>query len=137
MGESDPYGIYARVFNATTGENVTSEILVNNYTTSYENSPSICSLSKNSFAVSWHGEGENDLIGVYARVFNATNGENLTTQFLVNSFIPNSQSNPSICALSEEIMAVAWQSNGQDGPDDGIYARVFNATTGENLTLEF
>ena len=131
------YDVHARVFNATSGKNITSEFRVNDYTTNNQFYPSICALSNEIFVVAWHGMGESDDYGVYARVFNATSGNNITSEFRVNDYTDSGQQYPSICALSNDSFAVVWQSNNQDGPNYGIYARAFNATTGENITSEF
>jgi hypothetical protein len=132
-------GVYVRVFDATTGENITSEFRANYYTSNNQENPSICALSNDTIAVAWQSDGQDgDEYGIYARVFNATTGENITAEFRANYYITKSQLNPSICALSNDTIAVAWQSDGQDIPTSyGIYARIFNATTGENVTSEF
>jgi hypothetical protein len=133
-------GIYAKVFNITTGLNTTAEIQVNNYYASRQEKPSICALSKDKFVVAWSSltQDPDGSVGTYARVFNATNGMNLTPDLMVNSYYQGNQIEPSICALSEDKFAVAWTSQAQD-PDGsyGIYARVFNATNGVNMTSEF
>jgi hypothetical protein len=132
------YGIYVRVFNATTGENITAEFRANYYTLSDQKFPSICALSNDTIAVAWQSDGQDSSNnGIYARIFNATTGENITAEFRANYYTTNSQENPSICALSNDTIAVAWQSDGQDGSNLGIYARIFNATTGKNITNEF
>ena len=134
-GTSDDAGIYARVFNATSGNNISSEILVNNYTTNNQQHASICALSNEKFAVAWYGVGESDY-GTYARVFNATSGNNITSEFRVNNYTTGTQIYPSICALSNDIIAVAWEGEGESD-NNGVYVRIFNATTSENLTSEF
>ncbi|MBD3216433.1 MAG: hypothetical protein GF311_27720, partial [Candidatus Lokiarchaeota archaeon] len=136
--DGDVNGIYACVFNATTGLNITKEIQVNSYTNYNQRYPSICALSEDKFAIAWQSDvqdGSGD--GVYAGVFNATTGTTITSEFRVNYITTNDQQRPSICALSEDKFAVAWQSDGQDGDLEGIYASVFNATTGMNMTAEF
>ncbi|TXT56307.1 MAG: hypothetical protein BAJALOKI1v1_1940004 [Promethearchaeota archaeon] len=138
--DSDEYGIYARVFNATTGQNTTAEFRVNYNTTDDQQNPSVAALSEDSFVVAWQTNetyDENDLWNVKARVFNATTGENITAEFQVNHFTDLDQFLPDISALSEDLFAVTWASWGQDGSSMGIFANVFNATTGINITAEF
>jgi hypothetical protein len=141
-GPLNSEGIYASVFNATTGERITSEFQVNNYTDDNQENPSVCALSEDTIAVAWQSKGQDNnssnKYGIFATILNATTGENITAEFRVNYHITNNQINPSICALSEDNVAVTWQSSGQDPDDsDGIYARIFNATTGANITSEF
>lgn len=132
------YEIYGRIFNASNGENKTTEFRVNNYQTGNQDNPTICALSEDTFAVAWTSWGQDgDSGGIYARVFNATTGLNTTAEFQVNVYELDNQLNPSICALAEDTFAVAWQSVGQDSAGSGVYARVFNATTGLNTTAEF
>ena len=132
------YGVYARVFNATTGNGITAEFRANEYTTDQQYRPSICALSSDALAVAWMSNGQDSSgFGIYARVFNATTGNNITAEFQVNDYTISDQIEPSICALSSDLIAVGWTSDGQDGSDYGIYARVFNATTGNNITAEF
>jgi uncharacterized protein with NRDE domain len=138
-GESDPSGVYANIFNATTGKNITSEFRVNYYNADVQSNPSICALSNEIFTVAWQGIGTGDISGngVFARSFNATTGESINSQFRVNQYTTNNQENPSIFALSENKLVVSWESYGQDGSEDGIYARTYNATTGDPLSSEF
>ncbi len=133
-------GVYARVFNATTGKNITVEFRVNQHTDKSQLNPSICALSNETFAITWQSYDQdyaNPDYGVYARVFDATTGQQLTSEFQVNDYVSDDQDEPSICALSSDRLAIAWESDGQDGSGSGIYACVFNATTGNNITSEF
>ena len=138
FGQGDSSGVYASVFDAKTGNNITSEFQVNDYTENHQGSPSICALSSDTFAVAWESEGQDsDGWEVYARVFDATTGNNITSEFRVNHYTPSDQQNPSICALSSDTFAVAWTSWEQDDSGYGVYARVFDAKTGNNITREF
>ena len=131
-------GVYATVINATTGNNMTAEFRVNNYITNDQDNPSVCALSDDSFVVVWESSFQDtNGAGVYATVINATTGNNMTAEFRVNSYITNDQDNPSVCALSSDTFAVAWESNLQDTNGVGVYGTVINATTGNILTAEF
>ena len=118
-------------------ERILNEMQVNDYTADEQNYPSICTLSSDTFAVAWSGSGEGDSNGIYATVIDTTTGNNITREVRVNNYTADGQSEPSICALSSELFAVAWTSDGQDGFGEGIYATVINATTGNNITREF
>jgi hypothetical protein len=135
--DGNRYGIFAKVFGAN-GENTTAEIQVNYNATNDQKYPSIYPLSENKFAVAWQSlEQDGDDYGIFARVFDATNGENTTAEFQVNSNATNKQENPSICALSESRLVITWQSLEQDGDSYGIFARVFDATTGKSIMNTF
>ena len=135
--DGDGYGIYATVINATTGKNVTSEIQVNYNTTDDQKNPSTCALSSDSFVVAWWSEGQDGSgAGIYATVINATTESNITTEFRVNDYTTGDQKDPSTCALSSDSFAVAWESYGQDGSNEGIYVTIINITTGATLMSE-
>ena len=105
--DGDGYGIYARVFNITTGNNITAEFRVNEGTTYSQYNPSICALSNDTLAIAWRDTGQNPPgDNVYARVFNATTGNNITAEFRVNTYTANDQYAASICALSSDAFAV-------------------------------
>lgn len=57
-------------------------------------------------------------------------------EFRVNTWVANSQQQPSIVRLTGGSFVVAWQSNGQDGSGFGIYAQRYTAT-GVRLGQEF
>ncbi|MFX1277291.1 MAG: hypothetical protein ACFFAT_19890, partial [Promethearchaeota archaeon] len=135
-GASDNFGIYASIINASTGENLTAVFRINNHTTGDQKYPSICALSNETFVIAWEGQGASDTLGIYASVFNATTGTNMTSEFRVNSYASGPQNFPSICALSDETFVIAWQGEGASDTL-GIFASVFNATTGTNMTSEF
>ncbi len=62
---------------------------------------------------------------VYVRRFSA-NGDPLGDEQRVNTYRPDAQWNPQVAAGIDGGFLVAWQSKGQDGSDDGIYARGYS-----------
>ena len=129
-GESD------HLLTASTYETITGEFQINHYTAGSPINPSICALSNENFVAAWCGAGKGDGNGVYANIFNAVTGENITSEFRLNQHTAGSQNNPSICALSNEKFAATWNGAGP-GDGTGVYARIFSAITGESLTAEF
>ncbi|MFX1345088.1 MAG: hypothetical protein ACFFAI_08255 [Promethearchaeota archaeon] len=131
------YDVYARVYNATTGTPITGEFRVHNDTAGSQHRPSVCTLSPDSFAVSWESNTQDgDGFGVAGVVIDAATGNNITREFQVNDYSTDDQWFSSICALDNEKIAVAWRSNGQDGNSNGVYATVIDTTTGNNITTE-
>lgn len=55
----------------------------------------------------------------------------------MGSFPNNYLGFPSICALSNDTVAIVWECFPQDGDAIGIYGTIINATTGKNITAEF
>ncbi|MBD3214240.1 MAG: hypothetical protein GF311_16640 [Candidatus Lokiarchaeota archaeon] len=137
IGPSTDFDIFARVFNASTGENITQEFRVNHFGNGKQWFPSICSLSDDFFIISWGSEGQDPdgSYGVYATVFSATMGTNITAEFRVNNYTDDAQRMPSIASLSEDRVAFAWASEGQD-PDGsyGVYSRVFFFNSAPEIT---
>jgi len=128
-------GVYAKVFNSS-GVNLTNEFHVNTYTTGDQLNPSAGRLTDTTFVVTWQSyQQEGSGYGVYAKVFSSS-GANLTNEFRVNTYKTADQFVPSVSQLTSTVFMVAWTSNGQDGYNDGVYARVFS-NTGANLTNEF
>ncbi|TFF98444.1 MAG: hypothetical protein EU541_06850 [Promethearchaeota archaeon] len=140
--DGDGRGIYASVINATTGTNMTAEFRVNDYTSNDQKDPSLTALSEDSFVAAWESGGqapgqESYFYSSYGSVFNATSGTRITDEFRLNNYIGFHQEDPSITALTEDSFAAAWESGGQDGAQNEVYANIFNATTGANMTTEF
>ena len=135
--DGSDYGIYATVFSAATGANLTPEVQLNTHTQYDQRDPSVFALSGDTFAVAWHSQlQDGSSWSIYGSVFNATNCQNLTNEFRVNTFNAGAQDYPSLTALTTTSFAVAWRSENQDGDGNGIFATVIDATTGDNLIAE-
>jgi hypothetical protein len=109
------------------------EFRVNTYTTGAQRSPAVGKQGDN-FVVAWESDGQDgDLSGIFARSFTAP-GVPLGPEFQVNSYTTSSQHAASV-AEGDTFAVIAWQSEGQDGDQGGIYARRFDA--GGPLGVEF
>ncbi|WP_424971012.1 Ig-like domain-containing protein [Dinoroseobacter sp. S76] len=60
----------------------------------------------------------------------------LTPEEILNAFPVSDQDLPAITTLADGRFVVTWESFGQDGDQNGIYAQVFSAQ-GERIGLEF
>jgi hypothetical protein len=79
------------------------------------------------FVVAWHGFAQDGSdYGVFARRFNAM-GVAQGVEFQVNVYTPLDQNDPAVGMESDGDFAVAWDSEGQDGSDVGVFARLFTA----------
>jgi len=77
--------IYAR-FCAANGTFLTSDLLVNTYTNSFQINPSVATLADGSVVVVWASDGQDgDLQGVYAQRFSAV-GAKLGAEFRINQW---------------------------------------------------
>ncbi len=119
------YGIYARTYN-NNGEAVSAEVQVNTTTLNDQTAPEVTGLSNGNYVATWTSDGQDGSgLGVYAQVMDANN-QPVGTEFKVNSYNTNDQSQPAVTSLNNGTFVVTWQSTGQDGSQEGIYAKVFN-----------
>lgn len=126
-GASSSWGIYAQRYNAS-GVAQGSEFKVNTTTANTQAYPSVTALDNGDFVVSWESAGQDGSgFGIYAQRFDAS-GTALGTEFRVNTFTTLDQREASVSALSDGGFVVTWQSNGQDGSYDGVYAQRYNAS---------
>jgi predicted Ser/Thr protein kinase len=126
----------AKRSSTETLEKIGPEFRVNTYTTGSQGSPSIASLSDGKFVVAWMSNGQDGSdYGVYGQMYNA-DGSKYSSEFRVNTYTTNDQSDPSVAGLSDGKFVVTWHSDGQDGSDYGIYGQMYNAD-GSKYSSEF
>jgi uncharacterized protein YfaQ (DUF2300 family) len=126
------YGVYGQRFDSNWNK-VGSEFQVNTWTTDNQAGPSITSLSNGGFLVVWTSGSDHDpssgqdgsAYGLYGQRFDS-NGNKVGSEFQVNTWTTDDQTNPSITSLSNGGFVVVWQSNGQDGSDFGVFGRIFS-----------
>jgi hypothetical protein len=131
-------GSYAGVFGrrfASTGAPLAGELQVNSFTTGYQAGPAVAPDADGDFVIVWEGEGEADSSGVFARRFNAP-GVPQAGEFLVNTYTSSNQARPDVSMSGNGAFVVIWQSEGQDGSNEGVFGRRFNAA-GSPLAAEF
>jgi len=129
------YNIYAQRYN-TDGTTNGSEFLVNTYTTSLQYNSSVAMTSDGKFVITWQSQGQDgNSSGVYAQKYNA-NGSVNGSEFLVNTYTTNLQSNSSVAMTSDGKFVITWDSYLQDGNFSGIYAQKYNSD-GSTLGSEF
>lgn len=131
--EGDP-GIYAKRYD-TNGLVQGGEFLVSPLFTRHSTSivnmlspPAITVLKDGGFAVSWESFDNYDptKTNIYAQRYDA-GGMPLGSEFLVNTYTTNDQSNPSITGMKDGGFVVSWSSNNQDGSGSGIYVQRYDA----------
>ena len=117
-------GIYAQRYNSA-GVAVGSEFQVNNTTIANQKNPTVAMDANGDFVISWTSYGQDeDNYGIYARRYNSS-GAPQGNEFLVNNTTIDSQSNPSVAIATDGNFVISWQSFGQDGSSDGIYAQLY------------
>jgi len=103
------------------------EFMVNSHTTGSQERPSISPLINGGFVITWQSENQDgDGFGIYAQRYQADGSPN-GAEFQVNSYTSNNQMFPAVSGLNNGGFIITWQSNGQDGDGDGIYAQRYHA----------
>ena len=119
-------GVYAQRYSAA-GAPQGLEFRVNTSTTGDQEFPAIAMDSAGSFVIAWDSrslDGTTDR--VYAQRYSAA-GAPQGGEFLVNTCTTGFQSHPAIAMDSAGDFVITWQSNGQDGHAEGIYAQRYSA----------
>jgi hypothetical protein len=133
--DGSDWGVYGQRFDPN-GNKVGSEFQVNTSKAFDQGHPSITSLSNGGFVVVSRSYGQDGSdFGVYGQRFDS-NGNKVGSEFRVNTWTTNEQSNPSITSLSNGGFVVVWTSDGQDGSDYGVYGQRFDSN-GNKVGYEF
>ncbi|MEH6836649.1 beta strand repeat-containing protein, partial [Falsihalocynthiibacter arcticus] len=119
-------GVFSQAFNAD-GTTQGSETRVNTHTTSSQYNQQITALSDGGWVITWQSIGQDGGgSGIYAQAYNA-DGTTQGGETQVNTYTTLSQTEPQIAALSDGGWVITWESSGQDGESNGIYAQTYNA----------
>jgi Tol biopolymer transport system component len=126
--DGDSEGIFIKKFTMTSNTSISGEFQVNSYTTSSQINPTIAMKADSNFIISWQSSGQDgDLEGIYAQRVDS-NVNALGSEFQVNSYTTSSQVNPSVAMKADGSFIISWQSLGQDGDLEGIYAQRFDSS---------
>jgi hypothetical protein len=83
--------------------------------------------AEGDYVVAWISyEQDGSQSGIFACRF-ASNGTPLAAEFQVNAHTVIAQNDPALGLGEDGQFVVAWQSNSQDGPEYGIFARRFTS----------
>jgi VCBS repeat-containing protein len=118
------FGIYAQRYSGT-GSAIGGEFRVNSFTTNDQSNPAVVSLADGGFVITWDSFNQDGSgYGVFGQRYNAA-GSPVGSEFQVNDYTIGSQSNSDLAARDDGTLVATWMSNGQDGSDQGVYARIF------------
>ncbi len=93
-------------------------------------------MNDGGFVVAWQSNGQDgNLDGIFGQRYQA-NETLFGSEIRVNNYTTSFQINPTIAPLNDGGFVVAWQSNGQDGDNYGIFAQRFQ-DNGNPLGSEF
>ncbi|MHC5858254.1 NHL repeat-containing protein [Nostoc sp.] len=125
--DGDYYGIYAQRYN-NAGVAVGVEFQVNSTTIRNQFNPAIAMDASGDFVVSWQSLGQDGSgYGIYAQRYNNA-GVAVGVEFQVNNTTISNQTNPTVAMDANGDFVISWQSYGQDGDNNGIYARRYNSS---------
>jgi hypothetical protein len=111
------------------------EFQVNTYTYGPQMAPAVAAGS-GGFVVAWESNVQDgEFAGVFARRFSAS-GAGVATEFQVTTFTLGYQYGAAVAMDAEGDFVIVWQSFGQDGFSNGLFAQRF-ASTGAALGSEF
>jgi hypothetical protein len=131
----DGYTVRGQRFDAS-GAPRGAEFQVNSYTTSYQLDAAVAADASGNFVVVWGSfTQDGDAYGVFGQRFAAT-GLPRGAEFRVNSHTTSYQTQPAVASDAEGGFVVVWTSYGQDGDNDGLFARSYDAL-GAPKGLEF
>ena len=127
VGEGTAFDVYGQRFNAN-GTKAGSEFQVNSHTTGDQVWSRVASASNGDFVVVWGSDGQDGSgWGVYGQRYNA-DGTKAGSEFKVNTTTNDDQWYPAVAMGGGGDFVVAWDSNGQDGSEYGVYARRYNSS---------
>ncbi|KAJ6238735.1 oil body-associated protein 2a [Anaeramoeba flamelloides] len=112
-----------------------SKFQVNTFAPNWQGESSIATIGehKQKFVITWQSDEEDgSRFGIFAQMFNSTNGCKIGIEFQVNTYTSYNQAYPSISSIGKnrEKFVIAWASDQQDGSLFGIFAQMFNSTNG-------
>ena len=129
---SEMKDIYVKKMNST--HNVLEDVLrINTYTLASQHNPSIALLRDKSLVAAWESYGQDGSVeGIYGqKLFIDASGaiRKEGEEFRANSYTANAQKNPAVAALDNGGFVIGWDSRGQDGSVEGIFAQQFFKNT--------
>ncbi len=123
--DGDSSGVYGQRYSAA-GVPQGSEFRINTYTTGNQYAAVVAMDSAGDFVVAWNSPQDGSDYGVYAQRYNPL-GVPQGSEFRVNTYTSGNQAFPSIAMDSAGDFVVSWNSYGEDGSNDGVYAQRYNS----------
>jgi hypothetical protein len=112
------------------------EFRVNAYTTNYQGHPAVAADAGGAFVVVWASNGlDGNFSGIFGQRYDAA-GQPVGSQFQVNSYTTNFQTNSAVAMDTRGAFVVVWESVGQDGSAVGVFGQRYDAA-GQALGAEF
>jgi hypothetical protein len=124
-GEND--GVFARIYEAGGAGPSGPEFQINSFTAGPQSLPAVATLPAGEFVVVWQSFRQLSALSnhdLFGRRFDGT-GAPVGTEFQINQYTTSEQTFANVAARSNGTFVVSWASEGQDGDDAGVFARLF------------
>mmetsp|Transcript_61317 Transcript_61317/g.70277 ORF Transcript_61317/g.70277 Transcript_61317/m.70277 type:complete len:843 (+) Transcript_61317:32-2560(+) len=124
------YGIYGRVFDSLTGEELVPEFRLNDYTKGGQRFPDVASLQDGNVLVSWasHDSASGSIGLIYGKVVNPNDGSTVVSEMLFTEYSLWKYRHL-LVQLDDGSLFMAYASYPQDGSNYGVYGRVVTLET--------
>ena len=132
--DGDNLGVFARRFDSS-GNPLSAEFQVNQYTTGYQSRPTIAMRPTGEFIVVWASPQDDQLGAIMGRRYDSS-GNPIGGEFQVNTTELGAQYQSDVALDPAGKAIVVWTSYGQDGGGAGVYAQRLDAS-GNKLGPEF
>jgi hypothetical protein len=133
--DGSSYGIFGQRYDAA-GAPLGGEFRVNTYTTGTQSGPEMGADGAGNFVVVWQSSSQDGPgTGIFGQRY-ASSGAPMGAEFRVNTYTTSDQTRPVVALDSSGNFVVAWQSAGQDGSANGVFAQRYDAA-GAALGAEF
>ncbi|MBX2861546.1 MAG: hypothetical protein KTR14_09935, partial [Vampirovibrio sp.] len=127
--------VFLQRFDAN-GNKVGSEVQVNTTEILNQSDAQVVGLDDGGYVVVYSSNGiDGGNFGVAGQRFDAS-GAKVGGEFVVNTFTTGNQQNAEVASLSNGGFVVSWDSDGQDGDGNGVYAQIYDAN-GDTVGSEF
>ena len=132
--DGDSYGIYGQRFDAS-GVAVGSEFRVNTETQNSQEFSTVEGLSDGGFLVAWTSDSQDGSgYGVFGQRFDQS-GNSVGNEFQINTYSTDDQDRVSLAQLANGNVIATWDSNGQDGSGDGVFAQILDVGASSSIDI--
>ncbi|MDA9190904.1 cadherin repeat domain-containing protein, partial [Alphaproteobacteria bacterium] len=124
--------VIARKFDSS-GNALTNEVIVNNYTSDNQTNPEIIKLADGNIALSWMSDGQDSSeYGLYGQILDQSLSK-ISGEFSVNSETSGNQAYHSMAALSNGSFVVVWENdNSSNRSEHTLKGQIFNPDGSKN-----
>jgi hypothetical protein len=120
-------GVFGQHF-ASSGAPMGPEFRINSFTTGDQAAPSLVVEKSGIFLVVWTSDGQDGSgLGVYGQRFVPLSTP-LGPEFRINTETAADQRSPSVAATQSGTFVIAWESDGQDGSNLGVFGQRYSSS---------